>query len=81
MIDLSIESNTLLKKCLKEWRPELILMVEDVNTLKYTESFYNQLRDVVGCELIAKGFNENYEPNNYGIRLEKLIDEIGNLFM
>jgi hypothetical protein len=41
----------------------------------------NELRDTVGDELIAKGFDENYDPNEYGLALEDLIDELGRLFM
>ncbi len=38
------------------------------------------MRDAVGDELLIYGFNGD-EPNQYGILLESLIDEIGRLFI
>ena len=61
--------------------PELISIVEDKTITEYTPEFYNQLRDLVGDELILEGFDEDWRSNNYGIALEDLIDEIGRLFM
>lgn len=81
MIKLSEKSFDLLKSCLEKHNPSLIQIIESSGEDEYTVEFYNQLREIVGDELIARGFNQNYEPNPYGIELEKLIDEIGRLFL
>lgn len=81
MIKLTQESRCLLKKCLEEREPDLIDEIERDYTDNYSDDFYNHLREIVGDELIEKGFNEKYEVNEYGILLEKLIDEIGGLFL
>lgn len=81
MIKLSNNSFLILKDCLQKHNPSLIPAIENSSTTKYTEEFYNQLRQIVGEELVAKGFDKDYEPNEYGLALERLIDEIGRLFM
>jgi hypothetical protein len=81
MIKLSKKSFDLLKSCLEKHNPSLISIVESSREDEYTVEFYNQLREIVGDELLAKGFNQDYEPNSYGSELEKLIDEIGRLFL
>jgi len=81
MIKLSEKSLELLKKCLENHKPSLIPVIESDTGSDYTADFYNELRDVVGDELCAKGFQQDWEPNEYGLELEALIDEIGRLFM
>ena len=81
MIPLKKSSLNLLLNCLKYHAPELIPIVNAPDKHKYTADFYNELRNNVGNELCDKGFDTNFEPNAYGISLESLIDEIGQLFM
>lgn len=81
MINLKHQSLILLKKCLQEYSPSLIVVVENPCISEYTAEFYNQLRQIVGDEFVSKGLKENSEPNEYGLLLEKLIDEIGRLFL
>lgn len=81
MINLTDDSFAILKKCLQKHNPKLIPIIENPNTTEYTEQFYNQLRNIVGDELIAEGFNKDWEPNDYGLELEQLIDDIFRLFM
>ena len=80
MIKLSEKSRKLLEKCLRESNPELISIVNDPSVSNYSPDFYNRLRDYVGDEFIRNGLKSDFEPNEYGLRLESLIDEIGNLF-
>ena len=81
MINLSDEMFSLLKNCLQKHNPSLIPIIELKNYNGYTIDFYKLLREIVGDELISEGFNQDYIPNPYGIKLEKLIDEIGRLFL
>lgn len=81
MIKLSDNSLWVLKECLKKRKPSLLAIVEDSSQCEYGMDFYNELRQIVDDELIEEGFNQNYEPNEYGLTLERLIDDIGRLFM
>jgi len=81
MIKLSKESLKLLRRCLKNHNPSLIPLIESRDHDNYTVGLYNELREIVGDELVAKGFQSNWEPTEYGMELENLIDEIGRLFM
>ena len=81
MIKLPEKSLKVLKCCLQKYDASLITFIEDASISTYTPEFYNQLRQIVGDELIVEGFDENYEPNDYGTSLERVIDEIGRLFM
>lgn len=80
MINLSENSILLLIICLEKHAPNLLTIVNDDTTI-YSTKIYNQLREAVGDELTSCGFNHNWEPNEYGIRLESLIEEIGRLVM
>ena len=79
MIRLTKKSYALLLKCLKSHNPQLIEQL--INDITFSADFYNELRTAVGEELCEKGFNDGWEPNEYGIELEYLIDEIGRLFI
>jgi hypothetical protein len=48
---------------------------------KITAEIYNDLREIVCNELIINGFDRNENINDYGVILEKLIDDIGDIFM
>jgi len=75
---LSSKSLELVKKILEDHNPALIPIVDSNDN--HTIETYNKLRDIVGDELISKGFEPDDEPNEYGLELENLIDEIGRLF-
>ena len=79
MINLTPKSWSLLSKILENHDSTLISHIASNNN--YTIDIYNELRQIVGDELISKGFQSNWEPNEYGLELENLIDELGRLFM
>ena len=81
MLNLRTESLSLIKKCLEKRNPSLIKFIESESFNDYSVEFYNELKQIVGDELIASGFKSNWEPNEYGLELENLIDEIGRLHM
>jgi len=81
MIRLSKNGLNLLIKCLEIRNPSLIPLITSGVNDHYTDDFYNDLRSIVGDELCDKGFQPDDEPNDYGLELEALIDEIGRLFM
>ena len=65
----------------KKHSEDLIAKILDPNVNIYTLDFYNELRDIVGNEFTKSGLKQDSEPNEFGLRLECLIDEIGRLFM
>ncbi|MBP8641218.1 MAG: hypothetical protein KBI01_10050 [Oscillospiraceae bacterium] len=81
MIKLNKQQMDLLKKCLQKHSPGLITIIENPDSQNYSVEFYNQLRAIIGNELVISGLNEDDEPNEYGLNLESLIDEIGRLFL
>ena len=80
MISLKTDSINLLYDCLRKQRPNLLWVLECKELINIDHNLGNQLRDAVGDELLIYGFNGD-EPNQYGILLESLIDEIGRLFI
>lgn len=80
MISLKTDSINLLYDCLRKQRPNLLWVLECKELINIDHNLGNQLRDAVGDELLIYGFNVD-EPNQYGVLLESLIDEIGRLFI
>lgn len=78
MKKLSVSEVSLLELCLQRQK-KYLYSNKDINALSAEQ--YNQLRDVVCDELIANGFSSNGEVNEYGKRLENLIDSLGRFFM
>ena len=79
MISLKTDSINLLYDCYIKQRSNLLWVLECKDLINIDHNLGNQLRDAVGDELLIYGFNGD-EPNQYGILLESLIDEIGRLF-
>lgn len=80
MIKMSNEMNELLKKCLMKRDSHLLYLLENDKFYEIDDVLGNELRDIVADELINVGFNDDV-PNELGLKLEKLIDEIGRLFL
>lgn len=55
-----------------------IYFTEDI-LADFTDKQINDLRDLLGDELMINGFEENYDINEYGKVLEDLIDKLGNI--
>ncbi|MCO7125166.1 hypothetical protein NIE88_05180 [Sporolactobacillus shoreicorticis] len=70
----------LLKQCLGTHRPDLLWVLDD-SEIDIDEKLGNELRSAVSEELIERGFDKNDEPNQLGIDLENLIDQLGRIFM
>lgn len=80
MIALKSKSIDLLYNCLKKQRPDLLWILNDKQLINIDNKLGNELRDAVGDELLTNGFDGD-TPNQYGLMLEDLIDEIGRLFI
>ena len=81
MNKLSEKSKQILEICVKNQNPLLLewILPDKIENLSINQ--YNILRDIVCDELISKGFCKDFVPNDYGLQLESLIDELGHYFM
>ena len=81
MNKLSEKSKELLEICVKNHNPLVLewILSNRIETLSINQ--YNTLREIVCDELVSKGFCRDCKPNDYGLQLEKLIDELGHYFM
>ena len=78
-LQLKKDSEELLREVLTKNRPELLEVVDSPPSSKVSHLIINELRQAVTDEFIETGLNEMDEPNNRGLRLEYLIDELGRL--
>ena len=78
---LSIEEKNLLLYCLAEYKPELIEKVDLLDSGFVDAGTVREMRDALGTELQLKGFKINWEPNEYGLKLENLIDRLADLYI
>jgi hypothetical protein len=79
MQNMNNEEKLLLITCLAIHDPKLL---DNINKL-YSGLLDNEriswMREAVGAELQEKGFGLDWEPNEYGLKLENLIDKLGIL--
>ncbi|WP_066293908.1 hypothetical protein [Bacillus sp. FJAT-29937] len=79
MLKLNADMLLLLRECLESRSPDLLWVLD--NETNIDDTLGNELRDIVNEEFLEKGLNKNDEPNDMGIKLERLIDQIGRCFM
>lgn len=59
--------------------PQLTALLVKVDELALTNDDRDVLRDVIIAELCDHGLKPNDEPNEYGLALEALLDDLGHL--
>jgi hypothetical protein len=53
----------------------LVQYLRSVNDIKeLPHDIRKQIANKLGDELCSKGFNDDYEPNEYGLKIEDMID-------
>jgi hypothetical protein len=77
----SSKSVELLRTCLSVHKPELLYVIDSTEEIHVDRALGNKLRSAVGNEFCREGLLANSEPNEYGLELEDLIDELGRLFV
>lgn len=80
MNKLSNSSIDLLRQCVMKNNIGFLSMIQEDTIYSLQVDQYNDLREIVCDELIKEGF-EDEKITQYGVDLEKLIDELGRLFM
>jgi hypothetical protein len=79
---LTEEEKKLLRQVLARRAPELVEKVDLLEQGLVDLDTIHKIRDgAVGDELINKGFDDDSNPNEYGLELEKLIDTIADLYI
>jgi hypothetical protein len=81
MIKIQPTELSLLRKCLFLHAPELLPLIDSEKELEIDSVVGNKMREAVGDELCRAGLRQDFEPNEYGMQLEVLIDAVGRLFM
>jgi len=76
---LNTREKDLLKHCITAHAPGLINDIDHLDELSIEK--VNEIRNVVGSELVSKGFKEDDEPNSYGLELEDLIDRLADIYI
>jgi hypothetical protein len=78
---LTTDEKVLLLHCLDLHAPELIKTLPLLERGSVAADIVNEMRDAVGSEFTLKGLKPDDEPNNYGLKLEDLIDRLANLYI
>jgi hypothetical protein len=75
------EEKKILVISVKKHRPSLVLKVDllDSGTLDYDT--ISDMREAVGDELASDGIDIDSQINDYGFKLENLIDRIADLYL
>ena len=78
---LSIEEKNLLLYCLEKYKPELLEKVDLLDSGFVDNETVREMRDAMGTEMQLRGFKINRELNEYGSKLESLIDRLADLYI
>jgi hypothetical protein len=78
---LSDAERSLLLECLKKHKPELIEKAIILDSEIPNPDVANKMRGAVTDELAVEGFDSNWNLNEYGAKLEGLIDRLGSLYL
>jgi hypothetical protein len=78
---LSIDEKTLLLHCLNKDNPGLIVKLDKLEEGLIDKNTINDMRFAVMIEQTREGFNEVSDLNEYGLKLEKLIEKLGRLYL
>ena len=71
---INSEELTLLEKCLRKNKPDLLDKATLVDNQVLVDSVINEMREAVGTELLNEVFEKDGSPNEYGLHLEEVID-------
>lgn len=71
----------LLKEILRKRDPNLVNLFESDAYKTIDADLGNHIRNLLTEEFCEIGLRANDEPNELGLEIEQLIDDVGNLFM
>ena len=78
---LNEKEKSLLLACLNKHAPELVEKANLLGSEKPSHDVVNQMRSALGDELSEKGFDSNWDLNEYGAQLEHMIDRLAALYI
>ena len=81
MISLSDEDKILLTACLKKHDPSLIDALNRLDSAIQDKDLAKLMINTVIDESIGGGFDSDWELNEYGSQLEKLIERLSDLWL
>jgi hypothetical protein len=77
LTSLSAESRTLLAEVLTKQSPDLLALLQRRGDISEDER--DALTTAISSEFTATGIDDDYEPNERGHLLERLLDEVNRL--
>ncbi len=75
---LDVDEKNLLKYCLNKFAPYLVEKLDQLDNGQLSKEIIKEMRFSVISEQASSGFNEKWELNEYGKRLERFIEKLGN---
>jgi hypothetical protein len=73
---LTADSLALLDEVLRNRAPHLAAMIGGQRELDLPLSVLKEVEEAISSEFTSKGLGANGEPNELGLRLESLLDEV-----
>ena len=71
----------LLEEILSKREPKILDIIKGENLNKIDESNGYQVRSILTDELLETGMDDNDKVNERGLAIEKLIDDVGRIYM
>lgn len=78
---LTFEEIDILTTSIKKHRPELISKISQLDSGTLDYNTISDMRNAVGYELASDGIDSDSQINDYGFKLENLIDRIADLYL
>ena len=78
---LSREDKDLLIQCLRKHNPELAEKAILLDSEPPSADIVYQMRDALIDESVARGFDSDWNLNEYGVIIERLIERLGSLYL
>lgn len=79
MLNLSSDKLELLRGCLRQRRPDLLYVIDSKESVTVNEELGFELRMAILDEFLDAGLKPDSEPNEVGLQLERLSDDIGRM--
>ncbi len=76
---LPVPAMQLLRQIVSKHEPDLLRLVGSIGSVPLTTEERESLREIVARELVETGLGPNDEPNDRGLLLEDLIDQLAHV--
>ncbi|GEM_PF-2466326 len=74
---LKLHELNILFQIVSKHQPKLLPLLDRLGVIPLKSEEREILRNILAMELSEQGLDENYEPNQWGLTVESLIDKLG----